>query len=343
MSSLPRRDFLGSLAGAAATPALATASRRPVLRPPRLKVGDTIGLVSPASATYERGPVEEAIESLQALGFKVRQSPRLRARYGHFAGTDRQRAQAVNEMFADPDVHGVMALTGGSGCSRIVDAIDYGLIARQPKFFGGFSDITVLLNAIHARTGLVTFHSPVGLSEWNDFSVRHFRRVVMDGEAATLQNIAEKGDGLAASRGRTRTLRGGKARGPLLGGNLSVLTALAGSGYWPDWRGAILFVEDVNEYIYRVDRMFSTLRLAGVLSQVAGIVVGQFTHCEPGEGFGTLTLDEVFDDYFKELGVPVFTGSQFGHVKHKFTLPVGAEAEIDADAGTIRLLAPAVT
>jgi muramoyltetrapeptide carboxypeptidase len=121
-----------------------------------------------------------------------------------------------------------------------------------------------------------------------------------------------------------------------------VLAAMAGSPYWPDFDGALLFLEDVNEYIYRVDRMLSTLRLTGALDRVAGVVLGQFTKCEPGEGFGTLTLDEVFDDYLLPLGVPVYRGAMIGHIRRKFTLPVGALAEMDADAGSIRLLEPSV-
>jgi muramoyltetrapeptide carboxypeptidase len=315
----------------------------PTLYPPRLKPGDTIALVNPSSAIHEREPYAVATESLQALGFKVREAPHLRARYGHFAGSDAQRAADVNAMFADPSVHGILALTGGSGGGRVVDKIDYEAVRRQPKFFGGFSDLTALVNAIHRHSGLVTFHCPMGASEWNEFSVQHFRAAVMQGEAALLKNPPETGSGLLVPKeGRISTLRGGKAQGRLVGGNLAVLTALAGSPYMPSFEGAILFLEDVNEYIYRVDRMLSTLRLSGALAQVKGVVLGAFTRCEPGEGFGSLTLDEVFDDYFLPLNVPVYRGAMFGHIRRKFTLPVGLACEMDADAGTLRFLRPAV-
>ena len=128
-----------------------------------------------------------------------------------------------------------------------------------------------------------------------------------------------------------------------MGGNLTVLASLAGTPYFPDCRGALLFLEDINEYIYRIDRCLSTLRLTGALGQVAGVVLGRFTKCEPGEGYGSLTLDEVFDDYFGPLNVPVYRGAAIGHIKRKMTVPVGAPAEMDADAGTLRLLQPAVT
>jgi len=312
------------------------------LRARRLAPGDTVALINPSGALYERAPYELATESLQALGFKVKEAPNLRARYGHLAGTDTQRAADINAMFADPGVQGILAVTGGSGGNRILPLVDYAAIVRTPKFLGGFSDLTALINAVHAKTGLITFHSPMAASEWNDFSVRQFRAVVMNAEAALMANPKDNEDALVARNNRTRVLRAGVARGPLVGGNLAVFSSMAGSPYWPRLDGAILFLEDVNEYIYRVDRMLSTLKIAGALDRLAGVVLGAFTNCNPGNGFGTLTLDEVFDDYFKPLNVPVYSGASFGHIKRKFALPVGAVAEIDADAGTLRLLQPAV-
>ena len=346
--TLQRRDFVRALSvgSALATGQVAAASTVPpgMLLAPRLKEGDTLGLVSPANATYEREPLQIAIEAIQALGFKVKLGAHASSRYGHFAGTDTQRAADVNAMFADVAVAGIIAVTGGSGCNRIVDKLDYALIRNHPKFFGGFSDLTALVNAITRQTGLVTFHCPVAESEWNEFSVRHFKAMVMQAQAPLLRNpTGERGDNLVQTQDRTTTLRGGKARGRMGGGNLAVLSSLAGSPYMPDLRGGILFLEEINEYIYRIDRMLSTLRLCGALDQLAGVVIGKFTKCEPGEGkFGTLTLDEVFDDYFLPLNVPVYRGAMIGHIKRKFTIPVGAEVEIDADASTVQLLHPAV-
>jgi len=340
-----RRLFAQSVAATAlvaAAPAMA-APRRSAIYPKRLQPGDTLALLSPANATFEREPLAIAIEALQALGFKVKEMPHLRSRYGHFGGTDDQRAGDINAAFADDSVAGIIAMTGGSGCNRIVDKLNYALIRRKPKFFGGYSDLTSLVNGIQAQTGLVTFHGPMGGSEWNAFSVANFRAVVMEGQAATLRNPPpERGDNLVATQDRITTIRPGRASGVLVGGNLTVLASLAGSDYWPDFKGAVLFLEDVNEAIYRIDRLLSTLRLAGALDQLAGVVLGKFTKCEPGEGYGVLTLDEVFDDYFKGLNVPVFRGAMIGHIKRKLTMPVGAEVEMDADAGTIRLLRPAV-
>jgi muramoyltetrapeptide carboxypeptidase len=314
-----------------------------LVRPHRLRPGDTIGLINPSGAVYERGPYDDTYERLAALGFRVKEGAHLRARYGHMAGTAQQRADDLHAMFRDPEVAGILAMTGGSGANRVLPLLDFDLIAQHPKFLGGFSDLTALITAVHLRTGLVTFHSPLGRSEWNAFSVEHFRAVVMDAQDHTLRNAPVTGDDLVPQDGRITTLNGGTAQGPLIGGNLAVLTSLAGTPFWPSFDGAILFLEDVNEYIYRIDRMLSTLMLTGALERVAGVVLGGFTDCKPSEGsFGSLTLDEVFDDYFGGLGVPVYRGAQFGHVRRKFTLPVGVQAEIDADAGTLRLLESAV-
>lgn len=348
MPSATRRHLLQCLAlgaTACALPRGADAANAPgsgVLLAPRLKEGDTIALVSPCAATYEAERFTLATQTLQGLGFKVKEGPHARQRWGHFAGTDAQRAQDLNDMFCDPQVQGILAMTGGSGGTRILHLLDYEAIRRNPKFFGGFSDITALLNAIQMKTGLVTFHAPMGVSEWNDFSTRYFQRVLLEAQAVKFQNPSEHEGLPAQTQARVRTLRGGTARGALLGGNLSVLTTLLGTPYCPDFKGAILFLEDINEYIYRVDRLLAHLKQAGALDALAGVVLGQFTDCKPGEGFGTLTLEEVFDDYFKPLNIPVYSGAMFGHVKLKFTLPVGLPVQIDADAGTITQLQAAV-
>jgi muramoyltetrapeptide carboxypeptidase len=171
--------IVGAAAGGGSNtaPLRALQPPRPLIKPPRLQPGQTIGLVAPSGAVPERLPLEIAHDTLTALGFKVKESPQLRARRGHFAGTDEQRAASLNAMFADPDVQGVLAITGGSGANRILPLLDYAQLRRTPKFVGGFSDITALLHAVHSQTGLVTYHCPAGVSEWNEFSWRHFRGV----------------------------------------------------------------------------------------------------------------------------------------------------------------------
>jgi muramoyltetrapeptide carboxypeptidase len=307
----------------------------PLIRPPRLREGDTVGLVNPSGPVHEREPYERAHAAMQALGLRTKEAPNLRARYGHMAGTPQQRADDLHAMFRDPGVAAVLAVTGGSGANRVLPLLDWGLLRQHPKLLGGFSDLTALITAVQRHAGLVTLHSPLARSDWNAFSAQHFRAVAMAAEPLLLGT---------ADGDRPRALRGGVARGPLQGGNLAVLTSLAGTPYFPDLEGAILFLEDVNEYIYRVDRMLTTLVLGGQLARVAGVVLGGFTNCKPSEGsYGTLTLDEVFEDHFGGLGVPVLRGASFGHVAQKWTLPLGVAAELDADAGTLRLLEAAVS
>ena len=317
----------------------------PSVKPPRLKPGDTIGLFCPAAPAYSKETVQITIESLQALGFKTKLSPHFYDRYGYLAGRDADRAADFNTLFADPSVNAVLAMHGGWGCARILPLINYEQIRRTPKIILGYSDITALLLAVNAKTGLVTMHGPEGAATWNTFTVDWFRRVLMAGESTLLRNSTTLGDNLTQKADRVTTICPGTARGRLIGGNLTVLSHLVGTPYLPDWSGAILFLEDVHEDVYRMDRMFAQLKLAGILGQVAGVVFGKCTKCEPdsGGGYGSLTLEEILDEYIKPLNVPAYSGAMIGHIADKFTIPVGLTAEIDATKGTIQLLESAVS
>src|SRR5690606_16738069 len=174
-------------------------------------------------------------------------------------------------------------------------------------------------------------------------NVDWFRRVLMEGEAVTMSNPVETQDSLVPTVNRVRTITPGRARGRLLGGNLTVLTSIIGSGMLPDFRDAILFLEDVQEAPYRIDRMFTQLALAGIFKQARAVIWGRCTRCSPGEGFGSLTIGDLLDDHVKPLGVPAWEGAQIGHIPRQFIVPIGVQAEVDASAGTIRLLEPAVT
>jgi muramoyltetrapeptide carboxypeptidase len=342
------------LAGAAAValagclpiepPASAAAgAQRGAVRPGRLRTGDTVGLVNPAGATWEPVHAEVAAESLGVLGFKAKRGEHLLSRRGYFAGTDEERAADLNAMFADPAVRAIHCLRGGWGSARLLPLLDWDVISRNPKILLGYSDITALLLALHARTGLVTFHGPVASAQWNPFNVGWMKRVLQQGEAVTFENLKEVGeDHLTVVENRVQTLTPGTARGCLLGGNLTVLTSLLGSGYLPEWDGCILFLEDVEEAPYRIDRMLTQLRLAGVLQKARAVVWGHCTDCEPGRGYGSLTVTDVLYDHLKPLGVPAWQGAMIGHIDRQFTLPVGIEVEVDATAGTIRMLEPAV-
>ena len=342
-----RRTFLGAAAVTAAAATLSSRAgaqqRLPPIRPRRLAPGDTVALVAPASATFKTIELDVARESLEALGLKVVTGGHLLDRHGYLAGRDRDRAEDINRFFADATIRAILPIRGGWGSSRLLPYLEYDLIRRNPKIVLGYSDITALLTAIHARTGLVTFHGPNGMGRWDEFSVNWVRRILFEREAATMENPREKGEFLVQTENRIQTITPGVARGRVLGGNLSVLTAIMGSPYLPDWDGAILFLEDVGEDVYRVDRMMTTLKLAGVLERIHGFVFGTCSDCEPGEGYGSLTLEEVFDDHVKPLKIPAWQGAMIGHRMSQFTIAVGNQVEIDAAAGRIRMLEPAVT
>jgi len=344
--SWTRRQMLqlgGAVVAAEALPRFAGAdvAKGGVIRPKRLKEGDLVGLINPAGATSHPDSAEVAREALATLGLRAVFGEHLFDRYGYLAGKDEDRAADINTFFADPEVDAVLALRGGWGCNRLLPYLDYDLIGKNPKILMGMSDITGLLLAVHTKTGLVDFYGPTA-GNWSEFTTDEVKRVLFDADAVVMSNMVESTDRQVPTENRVITINPGKARGRLLGGNLSVLVALGGSEYLPDFRGSILFLEDVHEEVYRVDRMLTQLALAGVLAQVAGFVFGRCSDCEPGQSYGSLTLEEVLTDHFGPLGIPGWYGSMIGHIKDKFTVPLGIDAEIDADAGTIKLLQPAV-
>ncbi|HEY0111776.1 MAG TPA: LD-carboxypeptidase [Allosphingosinicella sp.] len=333
---------MGALAAALAVPEGASAA--PAWRkPPRLRPGDVVGLVEPAGFTADAFDLDAVKASIVAMGLVPKPAPHLLSRYGYLAGKDRERAADLNAMYADKDVRAVFAVRGGWGSARILPYLDWKTIRANPKLLIGFSDITALHLAFAQRAGFATIHGPNAGSSWGELSWESFRTLAFEGGTPTYAYPQAKEDRLAPREGRTRTFRAGKASGPLLGGNLTVLTALAGTPYLPDFAGAILFLEDTDEAEYRIDRMLTQLALSGVLRRVAGVVFGQCTNCRASApSFGGFTLSEVLQQHLEPLGVPAFQGAYFGHIPNQYSLPVGARAEIDAMAGTIRILEPAV-
>ncbi|MBI6118641.1 S66 peptidase family protein [Salegentibacter maritimus] len=315
-----------------------------IITPQGLKKGDTVGVVSPSSAIFETEPYEIAKENLEAMGLKVKFGDFVKGRYGHLAGTDEERAGELNDMFRNDTIKAIMALRGGSGAARILDKLDYKAVKNNPKIFIGYSDITALHLAIYQKTGLVTFHGPLAVSTWNSFSFDYFKRLLFDNEKITFTNPTDKGDNLTQIKNRIRTIRKGEATGRLIGGNLAVLTGIMGSEYFPtNWDGNILYLEDVGEQIYAVDRMMSQLQLGGVLDKISGFVFGKCTNCKPGgSGYGSLTMEEVIDHYIKPLNIPAFSGAMIGHIDDNVTIPNGLKAKINATKGSIELLENAV-
>lgn len=313
-------------------------------RPPRLRAGDVVGLIEPAGFTDDVFDLAVVSETIAAMGLKPRPARHLLDRHGYLAGRDEDRAADVNAMFADPEVCGIFAVRGGWGCARILPYLDFATIRSHPKLLVGFSDITALHLAFAERAGFPTIHGPNAASSWPRFSWDAFRAIAFEGATPTLVNPPGKEDRLVQRVGRIRTFRGGRASGRLLGGNLTVLAALMGTPWLPDFDGAILFLEDVDEAPYRIDRMLTQLALAGVLGKVAGVVFGQCTSCDAKDAsYGGFTLSQVLEQHLAPLGIPAFQGAAFGHVASQFSLPVGVRAEIDAGVGSIRLLEPAVS
>lgn len=342
---MTRRDLLRLLAAVAITPdVLAAPSPRSLVKPARLKRGDLVGLVAPCGVVGEPG-IQKRVVNLESLGFKVRVGDHAMASYGGYAGTVEQRVADLHRMFGDRDVRAIWAARGGSGCLQLLPRIDYELVRRNPKVLIGFSDITALHLAILRHAGLVTFHGPTAGSTFSEFSVAQMQAVLMEPAARTTLAIAEEHLRKAETKPQfvPRTFAPGIAEGRLLGGNLSVLCAMLGTPYLPSAKGSLLFLEDVGEAPYRIDRMLTQLRLAGPLRQAAGIVLGVFEKCEPPDDEPSLSLAETLEGQLSESRVPAVYGYSFGHVPHQYTLPLGVRARLDTEARTITLMEPAVS
>lgn len=344
MMQMDRRAWMGGMGAtlvAAKAPPVAPSA---LVKPPRLRPGDMVGLIEPAGFTDDAFDLALVMETIRAMGLVPKPAAHLAQRHGYLAGRDVDRAADVNAMFADRQVKAVFAVRGGWGCARILPFLDFATIRANPKLLVGFSDITALHLAFAAKAGFTTIHGPNAASSWGKFSWDAFRAVAFDGATPTFASPVGVEDRLVQRTGRIRTFGPGKATGRLIGGNLTVLAALMGTPWLPDFTGAILFVEDIGEQPYRIDRMLTQLALAGVLGKLAGVMFGQCTDCGPsGASYGGFTLSEVLQQHLAPLGIPAFQGAPFGHVANQVSLPVGIRAEMDADAGTIRLLEPAVS
>lgn len=376
MQMLNRRSAIQMVGAATLLPGAALAMQppaRPALRkPPRLRPGDTVGVIQPAGWISDHAEIDRAIERVRGMGLVPLTGQHLRDRHGYLAGTDEARAADVNAMFANRTVKAVFAARGGWGCARLLPYLDWSVIAANPKLLVGFSDITALHLAIAARGGFPTIHGPNVGSNWGPRSTDTFRRLAFDAAMPLLEDVplpapppvvvtppvmVTPPTGTPPMPGapvtvpmppsppprRFETLRPGRATGRLLGGNLTVLSTLMGTPYLPSFDGAILFIEDVDEAEYRVDRMLTQLALSGLLRGLAGVVFGQCSRCATGgAASGGFTLMDVLARHLRPLGIPAFTGAWFGHISDQHSIPVGVRAEIDATLGTIRILEPAV-
>lgn len=311
----------------------------PYLKPHALKPGDTIAFVAPAGPA-ESKPFQEYKKQLEKAGYKVLVPKGMENRkQGYLGGNDDERADELNAMIRDPAVRAIFPVRGGFGLTRILDRIDYDALRKDPKIVTGYSDLTALHLAIARKARVVTFHSGMpNYDLWQQdkpkfaFQGESFHRAVF----ADQYKPGEKGFTIEVPpEAKPVKLVGGVARGRLLGGNLSLICATMGTPYAMEPKGVILFIEDVNESPYRVDRMLSQLRLAGVLDSVTGVVIGSFSSKEEGDA---KELDRVLRDYFGKAKVPVLMNFPVGHNPLNATLPEGVHAELDADKGELRLL-----
>jgi muramoyltetrapeptide carboxypeptidase len=315
-----------------------------LLKPERLQPGDVVGIVAPASAPPDPQAVDRAIAQVERMGFTPKLARHARSRHGYLAGSDRERAGDLMAMFTERTVRGILCVRGGYGAARLVERLDYAVIRRHPKVFAGYSDITTLHCAFARRAGLVSFHAPMlneglGAAKYPEFSTRAFLRCVSEAKPAGSVSVGYPGK-------TVDIVRRGVAEGRLIGGNLSVLVATLGTPIQPPFRGRILFLEDVGERPYRLDRMLTHLLNAGLLQQVAGIAVGLNVDCEDplaakAKEYRQSSAD-VWQERLKPLGVPVVIGLPFGHQPFNVTLPVGIRARLDANRGDLIITEAAV-
>jgi muramoyltetrapeptide carboxypeptidase len=309
----------------------------PLIRPPRLAVGDKVALISPASPPKGARLLLLGKKRLAMLGLRAVPGKHALAEYGYLAGSDGERLQDLEAAFRDPGIKAIICARGGYGVSRLLAGFDPSLARRHPKALVGFSDITMLHLALQ-KAGVVSFWGAMpctGLG-WTSFSVRSLQRALMSGDAGGRVPFSR--------RCRATTLRPGVAQGRLTGGTLSLLAASLGTSCEVETRGRIVFLEDVDEEPYRVDRMLTQLIAAGKLSDAAGVALGIFTGTavRNSPGRRSLTMQQVFADHLLPLKVPLLANVAVGHVPDQVTLPYGIEARLDATARTLELLEPGV-
>lgn len=303
-----------------------------MLKPNKLKIGDTIGLIAPSSDA-NRGNIDKSIEYLKELGFKIKVADNIYSKHHCFAGEDNDRAKGINDMFKDKEVNAIFCIRGGYGAHRILEKIDYEMIKENPKIFMGYSDITALHIAINNNSNLITFHGPMTVSDMKDgldkFSLKYLE--------STLMNGADEMEIINPKDYQTKVLSKGKASGILTGGNLALISGTIGTPYEIETKDKILFIEDIGEYTFKVDRMLMQLKLAGKLDELKGIILGDFNNCKK-EDEGDQSLIEVFENLLLPLNIPIISNIKSGHCTPNITLPMGVKVEINADNNKIKII-----
>lgn len=308
-----------------------------IIKPKRLRAGDTIAVIAPSSSASTEA-FERALANIATLGLKAKVGKFARGSNDFFSGTDKERLQDLHWAFSDKEINGVWCVRGGSGAPRLLPEIDYSLVKKNPKVFVGYSDITALHMAISQQTGLVTFHGPVASSEMSDYTKANLFDLVMNGSAEHKIVPSEFNIAQTSALFKPNVITPGKARGRLIGGNLSLLAALAGTPYaLRDLKGAILFAEDINEPPYKVDRLFTQLRQSCDMRSLAGVALGVFSSSQSATDADTALTLKVLKDRLGDLGIPVISGLSFGHIRDNCTLPFGVVAELDTASASITI------
>lgn len=297
--------------------------------PRKLKRGDTIGLVAPASRTSVMN-LTKCVEAVEDLGFKaVLGNSADKSFMGYLSGDDDVRAKDINEMFSRTDIDGIFCLRGGYGSCRLIDKLDLEMIRNNPKVFVGYSDITILHLVLNQICNMVTFHGPMVssnmISKFDDYTKKNFLDTLFMDEELEFKNPEGK---------EINILSEGCAEGVLVGGNLCLLATSIGTPYEVDTRNKILFIEEVGEYTYKVDRFLQQLKHSGKFDAVKGIIIGSFKECDP-ERKGDASLLEVFNDIIKPLDKPTVYDVECGHCFPTASLPLGANCKLDAVNGRI--------
>jgi len=310
-------------------------------KPKKFSEGDTIGLITPSSSVTET-KIEKAIANMKSLGLKVKLGKHIRAQHGYLAGTDQQRLDDLHKMFADPSIDGIWCIRGGYGVGRILPKINYKLIKKNPKILIGYSDITALLHAVYQKTGLIGFHGPLASSEFTDYTIKHLKNVLMNPQKSYTIEYAKENEAEKDMAYLPKVINPGIAKGKLSGGNLTLLAAMAGTDFNWKVKNKLVFIEDIGERPYRIDRMLTQLLQSTDLHKAAGIILGVFEDCQAREGDRSLSLMDTFKDRLGHLNMPIIYGLSFGHIQNHFTIPVGIEAEMNTNEMSLKLLEKAV-
>ena len=317
---------------------------RQLILPPALKKGSVVAITAPASG-INLGEIQEGIEILKSNGCEVVIGKAIYKKYGYLSAPDQERAAELMEFFERPDINCILCARGGYGVMRILPMLDFSAIKKNPKIIIGYSDITALLIAIHNQTKIATFHGPVASSTFDSFTLDNFLKTLFVPKSINGQISNTAFPQITYSDSSLITLVQGIGRGHLVGGNLSMIVSTLGTPYEIDTKGAILFLEEVSEEPYKIDRMLTQLWLAGKLKQCAGIALGHFKNCEATSKSGldiSFTLQQVLEARIQSLGIPAVYGLPFGHVKSKMTIPIGVQAELNATEKTFTIIEPSV-